>query len=119
SRWCKTEGLGTPSLITMTPLPSFSLRTPGGSLIIRMGSRIAYWEGMDVRLGFAPHLVDGQPFMHALDLKKNILPLVHPSPLVCLRSNPVVVIDPGHGGENAGTKSILGNHYEKEFTLDW
>jgi N-acetylmuramoyl-L-alanine amidase len=30
----------------------------------------------------------------------------------------VLVIDPGHGGENAGTKSVLGDRYEKEFTLD-
>jgi len=33
--------------------------------------------------------------------------------------SPVVVIDPGHGGENPGTKSVLGAHYEKEYTLDW
>jgi N-acetylmuramoyl-L-alanine amidase len=119
SRWCKSQGLAAPALITMTPLPSYSLRTPGGGLIIRMGSHIAYWDGMDLRLGYAPHLIDGQPFLHALDLKKSILPLVNPSPLTCLRSNPVIVIDPGHGGENAGTASVLGNHYEKEFTMDW
>jgi N-acetylmuramoyl-L-alanine amidase len=118
-RWCKSQGLAAPNLITMTPLPSYSLRTPGGGLILRMGSRIAYWDGMDVRLGYAPHLINGQPFLHTLDLRKSILPLIRPSPLTCLRSNPVIVIDPGHGGENAGTKSVLGNRYEKEFTLDW
>src|SRR5437868_12240516 len=90
-RWCKMHGLAMPSLITMTPLPSFSLRTPGGSLILRMGSRIAYWDGMDVRLGYAPHLVDGQPFLHTLDLKKSLLPLIGPPPLPWLRSNPLVV----------------------------
>ena len=45
----------------------------------------------------------------------------------CLRSerriplgaNPILVIDPGHGGENAGTRSVLGDRYEKDFTLDW
>src|SRR5262245_18247206 len=51
NRWCKSQGLAAPSLITMTPLPSYSLRTPGGGLILRMGSRIAYWDGMDLRLG--------------------------------------------------------------------
>src|SRR5258705_6482541 len=35
-----------------------------------------------------------------------------------LKASPVIVIDPGHGGENPGTKSVLGNRYEKEFTLD-
>jgi len=29
------------------------------------------------------------------------------------------VIDPGHGGLNAGTQSVFGNANEKEFTLDW
>jgi N-acetylmuramoyl-L-alanine amidase len=36
-----------------------------------------------------------------------------------LGPDPVIVIDPGHGGANPGTKSVLGDHYEKEFTLDW
>jgi N-acetylmuramoyl-L-alanine amidase len=103
----------------MAPLPAFALKTPGGSLILRAGSRVAWWEGLDLRLGYAPQLVDGQPFVHSLDLEKNILPLLGGPPVSCLRSNPVIVIDPGHGGENAGTKSVLGGHYEKEFTLDW
>lgn len=32
----------------------------------------------------------------------------------------VIVIDPGHGGDQRGTKSVVGiNKFEKEFTLDW
>jgi N-acetylmuramoyl-L-alanine amidase len=119
NRWCKSRGLAPPALLAMAPLPSFALKTPGGSLILRVGSRVAWWEGLDLRLGYAPQLVDGQPFVHALDLEKNILPLLGSTPLSCLHSNPVIVIDPGHGGENAGTKSVLGSRYEKEFTLDW
>ena len=29
------------------------------------------------------------------------------------------MIDPGHGGGNAGTHSVLDGRFEKEFTLDW
>jgi N-acetylmuramoyl-L-alanine amidase len=119
SRWCRSRSLPLPALLAMAPLPTFALKTPGGSLILRMGSRVAYWDGMDLRLGYAPQLIDGQPFVHALDLEKNIVPLLGATPVSCLRTNPVIVIDPGHGGENAGTKSVLGNRYEKEFTLDW
>jgi N-acetylmuramoyl-L-alanine amidase len=33
--------------------------------------------------------------------------------------NRVIVIDPGHGGFNVGTHSVLDGRFEKEFTLDW
>jgi N-acetylmuramoyl-L-alanine amidase len=33
--------------------------------------------------------------------------------------NRVIVIDPGHGGSNVGTHSVLDGRFEKEFTLDW
>ena len=29
------------------------------------------------------------------------------------------MIDPGHGGSNVGTHSVLDGRFEKEFTLDW
>jgi N-acetylmuramoyl-L-alanine amidase len=31
----------------------------------------------------------------------------------------VVVLDPGHGGDDNGTRSVLGNYTEKELNLDW
>ena len=34
-------------------------------------------------------------------------------------TNRVIVIDPGHGGINAGTICTYDGHAEKEFTLDW
>jgi N-acetylmuramoyl-L-alanine amidase len=80
---------------------------------------VALWNGVEIRLGFAPQLIDGQPYIHTLDLNKTVYPLLQGEPTRAFRTNPVVVIDPGHGGENAGTRSVLGNHFEKEFTLDW
>src|SRR5262249_50114264 len=54
-----------------------------------------------------------------LDLRKTLQPLIGGGLPVLSRSNPVVVIDPGHGGEDPGTRSVSGNRYEKDFTLDW
>jgi N-acetylmuramoyl-L-alanine amidase len=53
-----------------------------------------------------------------LDLTKTIQPLLGARSGLELGPKPVIVIDPGHGGENAGTRSVLSNHYEKDFTLD-
>ena len=95
------------------------LQTTNGSFGFRAGSQSAQWDGLELRLGFAPQLIDGQPYLHALDLAKTVQPLLLVDPAPILNQNSVIVIDPGHGGENAGTKSVLGNRYEKEFTLDW
>jgi N-acetylmuramoyl-L-alanine amidase len=53
-----------------------------------------------------------------LDLQKNLEPLLCEPPLA-LPTNGVIVIDPGHGGSNVGTHSVLDGRFEKEFTLDW
>lgn len=86
--------------------------------MLRIGSQIILWNAVEVHLGFAPQLADGQPYLHALDLNKTIHPLLDAGAGLVLPPQPVIVIDPGHGGENAGAKSVLGNRYEKEFTLD-
>jgi N-acetylmuramoyl-L-alanine amidase len=99
--------------------PTFALQSTNGLFVVRVGSEAAQWDGLEVRLGFAPQLIDGQLYVHGLDVKKTVLPLLVGEPSPILPTNPVVVIDAGHGGENAGTRSVLGNHYEKEFTLDW
>jgi N-acetylmuramoyl-L-alanine amidase len=74
---------------------------------------------MELRLGFAPQMIDSQIFVHALDLKKTVQPLISAGTIYPARTNRVIVIDPGHGGEDSGAKSTLGSRYEKEFTLDW
>jgi N-acetylmuramoyl-L-alanine amidase len=74
---------------------------------------------MELRLGFAPQMIDNQICINALDLRKTVQPLLNVERTWPAKTNRIIVIDPGHGGEDAGTKSILGNRYEKEFTLDW
>ncbi len=82
-----------------------------------MGTRLAQWDGLELRLGFAPQLIDDQPYVHALDLGKTILPLLNPASVLPLRAP--VVIDAGHGGEDAGTLGVLNGEKEKDLTLDW
>jgi N-acetylmuramoyl-L-alanine amidase len=74
---------------------------------------------MELRLGFAPQMIDNEVCVNALDLRKTVQPLLNAEKVWPARTNRIIVIDPGHGGEDSGTKSVLGSHYEKEFTLDW
>jgi N-acetylmuramoyl-L-alanine amidase len=118
-RWCNSAGLAAPCPIGLVPSPAYALVTTNGVLALRIGTQFAHWDGVQLWLGFAPQMIDGQPFIHALDLRKTLQPLLCGAPVSLFQTNPTIVIDPGHGGDDAGTKSVLGNRYEREFTLDW
>ena len=87
-------------------------------MVLDIGSREATWNGIEIHLGFAPEFIDGEVFLHGLDLQKNLEPLLCEPPLT-FGTNRVIVIDPGHGGINLGTHSVSDGRFEKEFTLDW
>jgi len=99
--------------------PGYALNTPSGVFELRVGSLLARMDGLEVRLAFAPQIVGGHPCVHRLDVMKTIQPLAFGGPINCTRTNLTIVIDPGHGGEDSGTTSVLGYGCEKEFTLDW
>src|SRR5262249_42500788 len=90
-----------------------------GVTVLSAGSVIAHWDGLELRLGFAPQLINGDFYVHGLDLRKTFQPLLQGAPPGRLGPGSVIVIDPGHGGTDAGTRSVLRDHYEKELTLDW
>jgi N-acetylmuramoyl-L-alanine amidase len=119
NRWCELNSLKEPNRLPDLPAPTYSLNTSHGLFLLRTGTQLAQWEGLEFRLGFAPQMVQGNPYVHSLDLRKTIEPLLSGAGLSLSKTNPVLVIDPGHGGVNAGTRSVLGNGYEKDFTLDW
>jgi N-acetylmuramoyl-L-alanine amidase len=96
----------------------YQVTTPEGRLVLKIGSRIASWAGVDLWLGFAPQLSNSQPMVHTLDVEKNFTPLTASLTLPAANER-VLVIDPGHGGDNLGAKSAFTHHYEKEYTLDW
>ena len=118
-RWCKANGFSAPCQVGLIPSPAYALTTSNGVFVVRIGMQLAHWDGVQVWLGFAPQMSEGQPFVHALDLKKTLQPLVLGAPMNFLRTNLTIIIDPGHGGTDSGASSVLGYRYEKEFTLDW
>ena len=96
---------------------SVELLAPQGKLGLTIGSRFARWNGVNIGLGYAPMLQQGQIGLHSLDVLKNIIPLMTAS-LASAREQKVLVIDPGHGGRDSGSKGPR-NNYEKDLTLDW
>jgi len=105
--------------LAVTPLPTYALNTANGNLLFQAGSQVAHWDGIELRLGFAPQWIDRQPYIHALDLRKTLEPLIAGNGQLCPRATPVLVVDPGHGGEDAGARSAVDPGWEKQFTLDW
>ena len=119
NRWATEQKLGAPVLLTKSPLTTYSVSSRQGVLVLAIGSREATWNGVTIHLGFAPEFIDSQVFVHGLDLRKSFEPLLTDAPLKFPGTNRVIVIDPGHGGINAGTISRFDHRMEKEFTLDW
>jgi N-acetylmuramoyl-L-alanine amidase len=117
NRWAAAHGLGPARRLADSPLATYALRSSRGEMIIAIGSRDAEWNGRQIHLGFDPEIVDGEVYLHGLDLQKNLEPLLCGRPLA-FGPGTVVVLDPGHGGMNSGTISVLDRRPEKEFTLD-
>jgi N-acetylmuramoyl-L-alanine amidase len=118
NRWARERGYGLLPAASADPAPAFALGTDRGVFALHVNSLLASWDGLELHLGFQPQLINGQPFVHTLDVKKNIEPLLSDLPLQ-LKTNRILVIDPGHGGPQAGTISIADGVPEKTFTLDW
>lgn len=117
-RWADSRGLGPIRRVTAGSAESFALIASTGVLTLNVGSLSARWENVEIRLGFAPQLVDGQVFVHWLDLHKNIEPLVR-GYSASSKPERLIVLDPGHGGSNPGARSAADGRDEKTFTLDW
>ena len=118
NRWTAQVKLSPPHLVATTPITAYALNSPNGVLTLVLGSRDALWNGVELHLGFAPEIIDGQLFVYGVDLQKNLAPLLTRPPLG-FGPRRTIVIDPGHGGINGGTVSVLDKRPEKEFTLDW
>lgn len=116
--WAAEHKVGAPHRLADDPVVEYALGSKAGVMVLAAGSREAAWNGVEINLGFAPQLIDGRIFLHELDLQKNLEPLLCEPPLTFPRTNRIIVIDPGHGGSNVGTHSVLDGRFEKEFTLD-
>jgi N-acetylmuramoyl-L-alanine amidase len=118
--WAAVRKTGAPHLLSKTPATTYAIGSANGVMVLSIGSLEATWNGIEINLGFNPQFIDGEIFLHGLDLQKNLEPLLCTPPLT-FGTNRVIVIDPGHGGDNHGTyaRSALAGPFEKEFTLDW
>ncbi len=117
--WAAEHGIGKPHLLSNSPVTTYAIGSSNGVMVLAIGSREAAWNGIEIHLGFGPQIIDGQIFVYGLDAQKNLGPLLCGPSLALPPVNPVIVIDPGHGGMNSGTHSTLDGRLEKEFTLDW
>lgn len=118
SRWAAQNGYGAVRITPLTPTVAHTVKTPFGNFTVRANSLSAYWGRVEIRLGFRPQQVGDQIFLHALDIKKILDPLAHGT-AVSTPANRLVVIDPGHGSANTGTRNVVTGRYEKDYTLDW
>jgi len=118
NRWAAQNGLGAVRVLPLPPTVAYTIKTSHGNFTIRAGSLVAYWDRLEVRLGFPPQLLGDQIFLHTLDLKKVLEPLAHGTAVVT-PANRLVVVDPGHGGANTGTRNVVTGRHEKDYTLDW
>jgi N-acetylmuramoyl-L-alanine amidase len=115
--WSRTNGFGSWTHSVSKNLNLYQLRAPRGTLSLTIGSQLALWNGVQFWLGFPPQMIGGQPYLHRLDIRKNLVPLLQPPSEP--RTGGIIVLDPGHGGDQTGTRSAFNNHFEKEYALDW
>jgi len=118
NRWAAENRITAPRKLPGLPVASYAMTSARGTMVLEIGSREATWRGIEMHLGFAPEIIDDQVFVYGLDLQKNLEPLLLGEPLA-FGAGRVLVLDPGHGGVNVGTHSLVDGRFEKEFTLDW
>ncbi|HTX21563.1 MAG TPA: N-acetylmuramoyl-L-alanine amidase [Candidatus Aquilonibacter sp.] len=116
--WAAEHKIGKVHQISDSPVDTYAVGSSNGVMVLEIGSHEATWNGVIINLGFTPELIDGEIYLNGLDLQKNLEPLLCEPPLTFPSTNRVIVIDPGHGGSNHGTHSVLDGRFEKEFTLD-
>ena len=116
--WAAAHRLKAPKELADLPEKAFTLESPNGVMTLGIGSREVTWNGIEINLGFAPQIIDGEVCLYGADFQKNLEPLLCGVPYVLPQTNRTIVIDPGHGGSNPGTVCVLDGRLEKEFTLD-
>ena len=115
--WSQFNGLNKPRQLTAGIEAAYALQTGRGALMVKMGSHAVRLGGVEFWLGFAPKLIRGLPYIHSLDARKTLQPLLSQVPPVPATTR-TVVIDPGHGGKDSGTRSAINGEYEKFYALD-
>jgi N-acetylmuramoyl-L-alanine amidase len=113
--WAGSQGLGS---VTAVSTNQFHLSTHWGVFGFAERALYAIFNGWRFHLGYPIRITNGIPYLHQLDAEKNLRPLITSYERVP-RGNGVICIDAGHGGKHTGTKSTLGEFFEKTYSLDW
>ena len=116
NRWAELNKL-TAGTRLATDSSVFALTAGEEVMVFEAGSRSAHWNGLELQLGFAPRVVNDELLVHTLDVQKNLQPLLNPAGRITAPA--VVVVDPGHGGSDAGASNVFSGRFEKDYTLDW
>lgn len=116
--WAAEHALPAPVASFTRASTNGEIRGPTGVFVIDAFRRYARWNGLQVGLGFAPQFSPDGTLMHSIDVAKVLEPLLLTNRAQRLAGG-LLVIDPGHGGENLGARARVPNFLEKEMTLDW
>ena len=99
------------------PRRSFDLTGPAGSMNLSVDSREMRWKGARYWLSHAVRQVDGVTLIPRVDLVKTFDPLLRPNVEIPKQPLLGVVVDPGHGGGDQGTRAARGLN-EKDANFD-
>lgn len=94
-----------------------TLGAPAGRIVLEADAREASLHGMRVFLGEPVVLHKGALFVATIDLERFLAPVLRPTQLT-RRPLRTIVLDPGHGGNDSGTRNKAAQLDEKTFTLD-
>ena len=79
--WATAHKTGAPHFLSKSPVTTYAIGSSNGVMVLGIGSLGATWNGIEINLGFAPQFIDGEIFLHGLDLQKNLEPLLCAPPL--------------------------------------
>ena len=81
ANWAAERKIGKLHRLSQSPVTSYAIGSSNGVMVLGIGSLGATWNGIEINLGFAPQLIDGEVSLFGLDLKKNLEPLLCEPPL--------------------------------------
>lgn len=99
------------------PQRSFDLTSPSGSMNLSIDSREVRWKGARYWLSHPVRQVNGVTLIPRVDLVKTFDPMLRPNAEISRMPLLGVVVDPGHGGGDQGTRAARRLN-EKEANFD-